>query len=943
MKKLTLLLSTAVAIFASLSFFTGSASAQILAQDSAAAYNTAGNTWTNGENLGFGFTPWVLTNTVNNGGNFSGFFIGDGGAIATTNNSSFGMYANGSSGANASVAYRGFTNALTTNVVFKIKWRNQGIGNATSHRGGFNLRSGNDTSDIEAGARFDFYYIGGVADSFVISDGNGANTINVPFSSGPFQLEFTLLTQDTYRFVIKDPTGTTVITNFDNMPLAGNPGDPINSLALYALQTDGNQNFNNLEISSTSLIPPVIANVLPANGSIYIAATNKVSFEANSTFSTIATSGITLTLNGVNQTLTFTGTPTNRIAIMSSALAPNLVYNATILVTDANGNHATNTFSFNTWTTNLFFIEAEDYNFSSGGFISNPFPNLFGGLNGTNGVDYFDVPDAGTNPYRPGDIAAVDAPPVSADVDHNDFLANGYSDYNLAFVSFGEWENYTRSFSNTAYNVYARMASLSGDPTMRLDRLANITATTSNQPFAALGTFICPANTGGGQGYTFVPLKDFFSSNVVIRFTGTNTVRTTRIGGGYNFNYLLFVPVTNSTTLRPYISAGYPFPSAANVGPEKSISFTIANRQGTLNTGSILLFLNASNVTSGITLSNNAAGTIVTYLPSTLLTPNSTNTVTAVFNDGGTPITNTWQFTTANAATIPPGFALPVGSGSNPGFAIHMVKADDNASPITFPPSVARAEAQLAGVITNTATSQPYPNLAAGPDGNGLFSDTNVINFDINATSTGTFPGDAAFPYIPASGTNNFFAMEALMYVQLSPGIYTFAVRSDDGFKFTTGPTPANTNLTLGIFDGGRGNDNASTFDFIVQTNGLYPMRLLYFQGEFGGNVELYSINRNDGTAILINDPNNANSIKAFQAVGSGVTPVNIVNPAHSGSSSSFNFLTQVGHTHFVEYKNTLNDVIWTPLKTISGTGSVTNVTDNTATVNTRFYRVRTQ
>src|SRR4051812_25806283 len=106
MKKLTALLSTGMAMLVSALLMAPSASAQILAQDSAAAYNAAGNTWTNGENLGSGFTPWVLTNTVNNGGNFSGFFIGDGGPIATINDSSFGMYANGSSGANASVAYR---------------------------------------------------------------------------------------------------------------------------------------------------------------------------------------------------------------------------------------------------------------------------------------------------------------------------------------------------------------------------------------------------------------------------------------------------------------------------------------------------------------------------------------------------------------------------------------------------------------------------------------------------------------------------------------------------------------------------------------------------------------------------------------------------------------------------------------------------------------------
>jgi hypothetical protein len=102
------------------------------------------------------------------------------------------------------------------------------------------------------------------------------------------------------------------------------------------------------------------------------------------------------------------------------------------------------------------------------------------------------------------------------------------------------------------------------------------------------------------------------------------------------------------------------------------------------------------------------------------------------------------------------------------------------------------------------------------------------------------------------------------MYLQLSPGIYTFAVRSDDGFQLTAGPTPTTTNILLGVFDAGRGNDFPTTFDFIVQTNGIYPMRLVYDQGEFGGSIEFYSINRTNGTPVLINDPTDPAAIKAY-------------------------------------------------------------------------------
>src|SRR2546423_6074388 len=128
-KKLTLRLlciSGALALLAS----SESASAQVFARDDAAGYTNAPgganygwlfNTTTNG---GFGFTPWVFTRS---GANFQGFFVGSD-TINSASNTSWGMYANGAGADNKAVAYRGFTNSLAVNTVFKIKWHTKGIG-----------------------------------------------------------------------------------------------------------------------------------------------------------------------------------------------------------------------------------------------------------------------------------------------------------------------------------------------------------------------------------------------------------------------------------------------------------------------------------------------------------------------------------------------------------------------------------------------------------------------------------------------------------------------------------------------------------------------------------------------------------------------------------------------------------------------------------------------
>jgi hypothetical protein len=929
--------------------------AQVLAQDNAAAYNAAGNVWTNGMNLGFGFGPWTLV-TANVGG-YAGHFIGNGGAIATANNSAWGLYGNGpvtntASSGNAAVAYRAFSNALPANGVFKIKWRNLGIGgdlNPPYHQGGFALRNGNANATVDdyfTNVRLAFYYFGGVDDNFRIFDANGAVATGLGFGAGPFELNVLLTGTDTYRLIVKNPAGTTVITNYEGT-LAGS--GTIDSVALYDFQCDGDQVFNSMEISTTSLLPPVVQNVQPADGAAYLPTSTAITFDVVSEFTGVSTNNILLMLNGTNVGgLSFSGSATNWSVTKTGALADNATYNAAIVVTDLNGNKTTNRFSFNTWRADNFFIEAEDYNFSGGGFIPVYFPNGYTNLLGVNGVDYLDSPGNGTSIYRTNDLPATE---VAPDIDHNDFLANGYVDFNLAYIQSGEWENYTRRLSNAAYTVYARMSGGGDNPVMLMERLAQATATTSNQPLAALGTFVGTNTFNIVSNYTFVPLKDFFSSNVIVRFSraaapSTNTFRLTRIGDGYNLNYLIFVPVSVTSTQRPYLSAGFPFPGAANVEPDQPISFTIANRETAVAPASIQLFVNNANVTGSLTTSNNAAGCAVTYSPTGYHLLGTNNTVTVIYADSeGVSQTNSWLFSVADVPVIPPAYALPPGAAANRGFNVRIAKATNSASLALFPLSAARVDNHLAGLINDPDTGLPFFNEAGGPNGDGRYAETNVINYN-QAVGFGDsgLPGDVNFPYVAQTVegyyTNdpNNISMEAIAYAQLSPGIYKWAVRSDDGFRLTFGAGANPTNLIVGNFDGGRDDTVPSEFEFIVQTAGLYPFRLVYYEGNGFANCELYAINRSNGQAILINDPANGAAIPTFRDV-----PVILRNPAHSGNTTTFNFLTQAGRTHVVEYKDALTNGPWQPLQTVVGNGAVTNITDATAVGSTRFYRVNTQ
>jgi hypothetical protein len=250
----------------------------IQAHDDAAAYDAAGGTWASGMDFGFGLQPWVIARS---GTAHQGAFIGDGGNIATTNNSAWGLYANGTP-TNLAVAYRGFSNSVPVGMAFKLQWRSGSIGNNPYNFAGFSLRTGNasaTTSDYSAGERFSFFYQGGGQDNARIRDGSGtlyapAPGINFSNLHRGVAVELTLLSSNTYRLMIADAATTNVLAVFDNRLLAGSGA--IQSVALYDSQTDpglgeydGNQLFNNMEISSpSSSLPPVIQSVTRSAGQL---------------------------------------------------------------------------------------------------------------------------------------------------------------------------------------------------------------------------------------------------------------------------------------------------------------------------------------------------------------------------------------------------------------------------------------------------------------------------------------------------------------------------------------------------------------------------------------------------------------------------------------------------------------------------------------------------
>jgi hypothetical protein len=205
---------------------------------------------------------------------------------------------------------------------------------------------------------------------------------------------------------------------------------------------------------------------------------------------------------------------------------------------------------------------------------------------------------------------------------------------------------------------------------------------------------------------------------------------------------------------------------------------------------------------------------------------------------------------------LPAQFAWPANSG-NPqalGFKVRVAQADAAlVGYFPLPASSARAEAQLAGVVTAPSTGQLLGDVSdkTAFNADGTYDESNVIDYEQGGGASGLFPG---IPGTTASTDN--FSLEAVTFLSLTPGTYTIVVNSDDGFQLIAGRDARDyfNRIIVGQFEGGRGPED-SIFKFSVTQAGLYSFRLLYYEAGGGASLSWFSADAaNPQNRVLINN-----------------------------------------------------------------------------------------
>ncbi len=341
----------------------------------------------------------------------------------------------------------------------------------------------------------------------------------------------------------------------------------------------------------------------------------------------------------------------------------------------------------------------------------------------------------------------------------------------------------------------------------------------------------------------------------------------------------------------PYASVS-PLNGSQNVWPGLAIQAQITDQDTAVAAGSVKLLVNGQEVAANVTKSGSV--TTVKYQPGLL--PVGPVQAELRFADTASPanqVTQSWQFTVLDYSNLPvlqAGMAIPAAqiNKATSGFAVDVYQMIDGTGAVVPRPgnvnSIAAAETQLARGYTDPATGQPYANGAyAGtlPDGR---HEVEIINWNQQApANAGAFTAgndpnltnpnftDLEIPGIFAgnSAAQDWIVAEAIGFVELKAGIYRFGVNSDDGFQLLGGLTPQDLAApVLGQFDGGRGanaNLPQSACDFLVEQDGIYPIRLLWFEGSGGANVELHNLEMEGNSSTLLNDRNRPLHLKVYR------------------------------------------------------------------------------
>jgi hypothetical protein len=817
--------------------------------------------------------------------------------------------------------------ALTVGQTVSINFEMRATDPATSGRPpgevGVSLLNGTNTA-------IKFYIYGGGPGWYLYTDAGSTAAKAGPMTyqyQVPFNIAITITGPNTYLAV----AGSDTWTGTFNGPLTGI--DVFN----HAGGNGSDVGFNNLSVAPQL----TINNIAPDGTKTLFNTTNTLSFGITSPSSAVNANGIQLTLNGVNvsSNLVVTGGGSGNVTARYTNLLANTIYIGQINVTNVSGAGASAPVRFDTFSSNYFTWEAEDFDFSGGQFIDNPVvstnsPNSFYNRVGVSNVDEY-VPNFSTNQphgWRPNDQVATD---LANDTPRAQFTVVGVPDYLVGYFNPSNWVNYTRTFPAGTYNLYGRLANGNGGSASCSLELVTGGQGTTSQTTASLGVF--QFNARGWNSFDFIPLSDAWGNPQVVRLNGQTTLRVTSgpLGGGVNMNFFMLAPGTNTP------------PAIANISPDgsqpfqnsNSLSFTVTSALSTVSTGNIHVTLNGANVSSQLAFTGSATNWQVSLPLSQQGSYAVTITATDAaghshsysetfdtFNQNDLMIEaedydfNSGQFinnpieTAPNVAATNSYYGFP---GGDPGNMSTYGVDYTTSNTIAGETFIFRLDNTAGTEATTDFLRNKFVNTGQVPS--EAIGTTNT-DYDVGWWSPGTW-----LNYTRTFPTNTYVVYGRLAF----NGVYSNAT-----MDLVTGGrgTGSQTTQNLGTFSDPNANGFQAWHWIPLMTNGQMAVVTL-------GGVQALKVTAPPGNA--------AGSLNAnyylFVPYAAPAPPFSLSASA-GGGVVSIKIPTTSGHTYYVYWSTSLNPASWQQLGSgVTGDGTIKTVTDSTSGGASRFYRALAQ
>ena len=758
----------------------------------------------------------------------------------------------------------------------------------------------------------------------------------------PFNIAFTVTGPNTYLAVAGSDTWTGTfagsLTGIDVFNHAGGNGSDVG--------------FNNLTVAPEL----TINNISPDDTKALFNATNTMSFGINSPSAAVTANGIVLTLNGVNvsSNLVISGGGTGNVTARYTNLLLNTIYIGQINVTNVSGEGVSAPVRFDTFSSNYFTWEAEDFDFSSGHFIDNAVistnsPNSYYNQVGVSNVDEYVLNYSTNQPHgwRPNDQVATD---LANDAPRAQFTAVGIPDYLVGYFNTSNWVNYTRTFPSGTYNIYGRLAN--GNGGLANCYLAEVTSGqgTTSQAATQLGNFQFSAR--GWNSFDFIPLSDAWGNQLVVQLSGQTTLRVTSgpLGGGVNMNFFMLAPGTNTP------------PAIANIYPDgsvpfqnsNSLTFTVSSAVSTVSTNNIQVTLNGINVSPQLTFTGSATNWQV-GLP---LSQQGSYAMTITATDAAGhshSYSETFDTFSQNNFMIEAGdFDFNGGQWiDNP---LETATLNGATNSYYYYPGNNPANGAVYGVdftTTNVTASETYFYRveSTGPGGNppvGTETNFDFLRSKLINVGPGAQPPFEYVPGQPVPNTNTDFDVAWwppgtwLNYTRTFPSnTYNIYGRLANGAPYSECDdepgdvgrgTSSQTTQLLGNFSDADANGFQSWHWVpLVGTNGQPAVVTL-------SGAQTLKVTAPPGSAT-----GSLNAHFYMFVPFSAVAPYSISATVSAGVVS-IKIPTQSGHSYSVYYSTSLNPTSWQTLATgISGDGTVKTVTDSTTGGAERFYRAGAQ